>query len=130
MRTIKLLIAYDGTDFCGWQRQSGAFNNRGTFIPRSVQGEIEAALAKMHRRPVTLTGSGRTDSGVHAAGQVANFSTDIDSMAPERFVPALNGLLPQDVRILEAAVADRPGERRGHPEAHLRHAARGLPYAG
>jgi tRNA pseudouridine38-40 synthase len=100
MRTIKLLIAYDGTEFCGWQKQAG-HNGAG----RSIQGIIEAALERMHRHPVALTGAGRTDSGVHAAGQVANFHTDIDSIMPNRFVPALNGLLPQDVRILDAGEA-------------------------
>jgi len=96
VRTVKLLTAYDGTDFCGWQRQGGE---------RTVQAVIEAALEQMHRHPVALAGSGRTDSGVHAAGQVASFRTDIESIMPSRFVPALNGLLPQDVRILEAAEA-------------------------
>jgi len=94
MRTIKLLIAYDGTDYCGWQRQAGQ---------PSVQAVIEAALEQMHRHYVTLTGSGRTDSGVHAAGQAAHFRTDIENIKPERFVPALNGLLPPDVRILESS---------------------------
>jgi tRNA pseudouridine38-40 synthase len=92
-RNIKLLIAYDGTDFCGWQRQENG---------RTVQGVIEDALFKMHGRHVGLTGSGRTDSGVHAAGQAANFYTTIDSIAPQSFVPALNSLLPKDARILEA----------------------------
>jgi len=92
-RNIKLLIAYDGTDFCGWQRQDNA---------RTVQGVIEDALEKMHEKPVTLAGSGRTDSGVHATGQVANFCTTIDSIEPERFAPALNSLLPKDVRILDS----------------------------
>ncbi|MCL2214463.1 MAG: tRNA pseudouridine(38-40) synthase TruA [Treponema sp.] len=92
-RNIKLTIAYDGTDFCGWQRQE---NNR------SVQEEIEKALEKIHSHPVNLAGSGRTDSGVHAAGQAANFFTDIGSMEAGRFVPALNSLLPRDVRILDA----------------------------
>jgi tRNA pseudouridine38-40 synthase len=96
MRTIKLLIAYDGTDFCGWQRQAEG---------RSVQGVIEDALETMHGHPVALTGSGRTDSGVHAAGQAAHFHTGIESIEPGRFVPALNGLLPQDVRILDASEA-------------------------
>jgi len=92
-RNIKLLIAYDGTDFCGWQRQESE---------RTVQGVIEDALFKMHGNPVNLTGSGRTDSGVHAVGQVANFYTTIDSIAPKSFVPALNSLLPKDARILDA----------------------------
>jgi tRNA pseudouridine38-40 synthase len=92
-RNIKLLVAYDGTDFCGWQRQENG---------RTVQGAIEDALFKMHGRHVSVTGSGRTDSGVHAAGQAANFYTTIDSIAPQNFVPALNSLLPGDARILEA----------------------------
>jgi tRNA pseudouridine38-40 synthase len=135
MRTIKLLIAYDGTDFCGWQRQSTAKDltqrregaeedkkftysckisaplrlcERKIVESRTVQGVIEGALAQIHRHPVALTGAGRTDSGVHAVGQAAHFRTDIDSIQPPRFVPALNGLLPRDVRILAAseAVAD------------------------
>lgn len=92
-RNIKLTIAYDGTDFHGWQRQENG---------RTVQSVIETALEKMHGKAVLLTGSGRTDAGVHAAGQTANFYTDIDSIVPERFAPALNSLLPHDVRILEA----------------------------
>jgi tRNA pseudouridine38-40 synthase len=92
-RNIRLLIAYDGTDFCGWQRQERE---------RTVQGVIEQALEKMHGQPVNLTGCGRTDSGVHAVGQAANFYTNIDSIPADRFAPALNSLLPPDVRVLEA----------------------------
>jgi len=92
-RNIKLLVAYDGTDFCGWQRQENE---------RTVQGVIEDALFKMHGRHVSLTGSGRTDAGVHAAGQAANFYTTIDSIAAQNFVPALNSLLPKDARVLGA----------------------------
>jgi tRNA pseudouridine38-40 synthase len=100
-RTIKLLLAYDGTDFCGWQKQAGR-NSGVSETGRTVQGVIETALMQMHKHPVTLTGAGRTDSGVHAAGQVAGFHTDIKNIEPDRFVPALNALLPRDVRILEA----------------------------
>lgn len=92
-RTIKLTIAYDGTDFSGWQRQSEH---------RSVQEEIEKALAKMHGHAVNLLGSGRTDTGVHARGQVASFITDIVHISPERFETALNSLMPHDIRIMEA----------------------------
>lgn len=92
-RNIRLLLAYDGTDFYGWQRQARQ---------RTVQGVIEEALAKIHKKPVRLTGSGRTDTGVHAAAQVANFYSSIQSMQAEHFVPALNSLLPRDVRVLEA----------------------------
>ena len=99
MRTIKLLLAYDGTDFCGWQRQDGEPGQR------TVQAAVESALEQMHQHPVAVVGAGRTDSGVHAAGQTASFQTDINSIKPERFVPALNGFLPQDVRVLEASEA-------------------------
>jgi tRNA pseudouridine38-40 synthase len=106
-RNIRLLIAYDGTDFSGWQRQEKS---------RTVQAELEKALEKLHKKKVILTGSGRTDAGVHAAGQTANFYTDIKNIKAERFVPALNGLLPRDLRILGAA------ETR--PDFHARFDAR------
>ena len=113
-RNIKLLIAYDGTDFFGWQAQRFA---QGTQTrARTVQGVIEDALEKMHKEPMTLTGSGRTDTGVHASGQVANFYTSIESMEAGRFVPALNSLLPHDVRVLEA--------RETHRDFHARFDAR------
>jgi len=101
LRNIKLTLSYDGTDFSGWQRQEkrapGSQN-----ATRTVQGVVEQALEKIHKRPVILTGSGRTDAGVHAAAQVANFYTSIKSMEAERFVPVLNSLLPNDVRVLDA----------------------------
>jgi len=93
-RNIKLVIAYDGTNYHGWQRQDNGI---------SIQETIEKALEKMHGKPVNLTGSGRTDAGVHATGQTANFYTDIESIETWRFVPALNSLLPHDIRILEAS---------------------------
>jgi tRNA pseudouridine38-40 synthase len=110
-RNIRLLVAYDGTDFSGWQRQRN---------DRTVQGEIERALERVHRKPVILTGSGRTDAGVHAAGQTANFYTGIERMEAARFVPALNSLLPQDVRVLRAA------ETR--PDFHARFDAKARTY--
>jgi tRNA pseudouridine38-40 synthase len=97
-RNIALTISYDGTGFLGWQRQSEKAAGKG----RTVQEEIERALGKMHGHPVPLIGSGRTDSGVHAAGQVANFATDIASIPAERFAVALNSLLSRDVRILRS----------------------------
>ncbi|GHV86562.1 tRNA pseudouridine synthase A [Spirochaetia bacterium] len=100
MRNIKILVTYDGTDFHGWQRQT----TKGAAI-RTVQGEIEAALEKIHKHPAALTGSGRTDAGVHARGQRAHFYTDIKGMPADRFVPALNSLLPPDVRIMAAEEA-------------------------
>jgi tRNA pseudouridine38-40 synthase len=101
-RNIRLLIAYDGTGFSGWQRQGSRGNaGPGSGGASTVQGVIEAALERLHKKPVALTGSGRTDAGVHATGQVANFYTDIRGMEAHRFVPALNSILPPEVRILE-----------------------------
>lgn len=98
-RNILLTISYDGTDFCGWQRQD---TKEGKEAERTVQGEIEKALAKVHKQPVILYGSGRTDSGVHAYGQAANFESPIQSIPPQNYVNALNAFLSQDVRILES----------------------------
>ena len=109
-RNIKLTIAYDGTDFCGWQRQENG---------RTVQEEIENALFKMHGKPVTLYGSGRTDAGVHAAYQAANFQTDIDSIPGERFTPALNSLIPHDVRILESCEVESDFHARFSAKSRL-----------
>ena len=103
MRNILLTISYDGTDFCGWQRQD---DKDGGEANRTVQGEIEKALEKLHKEKITLYGSGRTDSGVHALGQAANFYTTIDSIPAQNFVRALNAFLPDDVRILESCEVD------------------------
>ncbi|MDR0402874.1 MAG: tRNA pseudouridine(38-40) synthase TruA [Treponema sp.] len=110
-RNIKLLVAYDGSSYCGWQRQKDR---------KSVQGEIEAALEKIHGHPAPLTGAGRTDSGVHAAGQTANFYSSIKSMDPGRFRPALNGLLPASIRVLDS--------REVPPDFHARFDARSRSY--
>lgn len=106
-RTIRLTLAYDGTEFSGWQRQLGR---------RSVQEELERALSIMHGRELGVQGAGRTDSGVHAAGQVAHFHSDIAGIPADRYAPALNKHLPRDVRILESAEA--------HPDFHARYDAR------
>lgn|SRR5574344_253040 len=99
MTNILLTISYDGTDFCGWQRQDKACE--GTPV-RTVQGVIEDALKKMLGVHVDLQGSGRTDSGVHAIAQAANFSSPHDSIPQENYVRALNGILPPDIRITDA----------------------------
>jgi tRNA pseudouridine38-40 synthase len=90
-RNIKLTVAYDGTDFLGWQLQKKG---------RTVQGVIQQGLERMHGHPVHVLAAGRTDSGVHAIGQVANFHSDLDSIAPKKFRDAVNSFLPRDVRIL------------------------------
>ncbi|MDR2589015.1 MAG: tRNA pseudouridine(38-40) synthase TruA [Spirochaetales bacterium] len=96
MRNIRVTAAYDGTDFAGWQNQDNA---------RTVQGVLEAALAEIHKQPVTIYGAGRTDSGVHAGGQVFNFYSVLETIPAERYASALNRLLPRDVRALESREA-------------------------
>ena len=105
LRNIMLTIAYDGADFFGWQRQEARKKCPSSARARTVQGVVEDALEKLHKAPVVLNGSGRTDTGVHAAAQAANFYTSIRSMEAGRFVPALNSLLPHDVRVLDAREA-------------------------
>lgn len=96
---IKLTVAYDGSEFVGWQRQNlpGANN-------RSVQGELERSLRHILGQAVSVQGAGRTDSGVHAFAQVA--SVEVDTAMPvERLAYALNNSLPGDVRIVAAEAA-------------------------
>ena len=93
-KNIHLTISYDGTNFCGWQRQDKSAAGRPV---RTVQGELERALEKLAKEPVEVIGSGRTDSGVHAYGQAANFFSPITSMGAESYVPALNSLLPENL---------------------------------
>lgn len=91
-RNIKLVIAYDGTAFHGWQSQPGQ---------RTIQGMIEQAARRVLRHQVELVGSGRTDAGVHAAGQVANFYTT--SQVPIENMPrAIGARLPKDVTLIRA----------------------------
>ena len=73
MRNIKLTIEYDGTHFSGWQTQTARHKKIISKTQRTVQNEIEKALKKIFKQKLKLIGSGRTDSGVHALGQVANF---------------------------------------------------------
>ena len=94
----KLLIQYDGTDFHGWQSQEGF---------RTVQGELERACSLIEGRDVNVYGSGRTDAGVHAEGQVASVQLERE-ITPAKLRAAINGNTGKDVRVLEAepAVAD------------------------
>jgi len=89
MRNIKLEIEYDGSNYVGWQIQ-----NR----PQTIQETIEKVLRKILQEKIQLIASGRTDSGVHAISQVANFKTN-SQISPERLQLALNGNLPQDIVI-------------------------------
>ena len=91
MPNYKIIVQYAGTGFSGWQIQPGR---------TTVQGEISRALSVITAQRVRVTGSGRTDSGVHARGQVANFNVK-SRIAPDSMKRALNALLPSTIRILE-----------------------------
>jgi len=110
MRYFKLTIAYDGTEFHGWQMQGDK---------PTVQGEIVSVLRRLTQENVQLNGAGRTDAGVHALGQVASFRTQSPLSAME-FQRALNALLPPEIRIMAA-------EEMG-PDFNARWSARGKVY--
>jgi tRNA pseudouridine38-40 synthase len=93
---VKLTIQYDGTDFHGWQTQGEL---------RTVQGELTAALSQIEGRDVVVHGSGRTDAGVHAEGQVANVNLQ-KQITPEKLRAAINGNVGKDVRVMETKVVD------------------------
>lgn len=96
MANFKLIIEYDGTEYQGWQRQKNA---------ATIQGEIENALKIMTGKEITLIGSGRTDSGVHALGQCANFHCET-RLDPQIFQKGLNSLLNKDIVIKDCQYAD------------------------
>jgi len=110
MPRIKLTIAYDGTQFAGWQLQPN---------DRTVQGELEAALGQILGTPPRIHGSGRTDSGVHAMGQVAHFDCP-EKRADIPWQRALNAIMPKDVRVLDAETVNE--------EFHARYSAKGKTY--
>jgi len=110
MRNLKLIVSYDGTDFAGWQVQPDA---------PSIQGTLATAVGRITGEKVLPQGSGRTDAGVHALGQVVSFGTE--SVIPAaNFVVALNDLLPASVRVL--AAEEMPAE------FHARKSARAKTY--
>ena len=110
MRNLKLILAYDGSEFAGWQVQPDAV---------SVQGTLASAIGRITGEKVLPQGSGRTDAGVHALAQVATFATE-SSVPAANFVKALNDILPASVRVLEAQEAA--------PDFHARKSARGKTY--
>ncbi|MBP7779215.1 MAG: tRNA pseudouridine(38-40) synthase TruA [Acidobacteria bacterium] len=121
-RTLRLVLAYDGADFAGWQRQTGQ---------RTVQGELEDVLSRIEGAKVHVAAAGRTDAGVHAAAQVASITLTV-AIAPDRLVRACNASLPADLRVV--AAEEMPD--RFHARIHARgktyryyiwHAATGQP---
>jgi tRNA pseudouridine38-40 synthase len=107
---LRFTVEYDGTDFAGWQAQSSG---------RTVQGEIERCLAVLLGRQCRVTGSGRTDAGVHASGQVAQ--VDIEEAEEGRVVSGLPEILPSDVAV--------NGIQRAGPGFHARFSATGREYS-
>jgi len=91
MQNIKIIVEYDGTDFYGWQVQPGK---------RTVQGELEKALKTIFNKKIRVTGSGRTDTGVHALGQVASFAAP-KKIPPEELKNAINGNISHDIFVKE-----------------------------
>ena len=112
MRRYALTIAYDGTHFNGWQKQDVEAGNEAARSLRSIQHTVEQAVIETVRQPVSLLGSSRTDSGVHARAQLATFATTDDRRGPadERLAFAINSRLPDDVIVTEC--------RPAHPEFH------------
>jgi tRNA pseudouridine38-40 synthase len=111
-RNIKLILEYDGTNYHGWQSQ------RGSGMP-TIQDALEEALRKLTKENIRTVSSGRTDAGVHALGHVANFPTQ-SRIPAEAWTPALNSLLPADIRIL--ASEEVPAD------FHARFSAKGKQY--
>jgi tRNA pseudouridine38-40 synthase len=109
-RNIRLLLEYDGTRYHGWQRQKD---------DPSIQQVLEEALARLTGEAIGLIGSGRTDAGVHALGQVANFRT-ASGIPLKAFHDGLNSMLPRDIAVLEATEAE--------PSFHARKSARAKTY--
>lgn len=95
MRTVRLVVEYEGTAYAGWQRQPNAM---------TIQQALEEAIEGITGSRPTVIGSGRTDAGVHALAQVASFRTE-SALAPERLRDALNATLPRDIVVKEAADA-------------------------
>ena len=89
---IRLLLSYKGTGFYGWQKQ---------VQHRTVQGELEASLYKLFRQKISVIGSGRTDTGVHALGQTAHFEISEDKIRNKNLKKALNAVLPADISVLD-----------------------------
>jgi tRNA pseudouridine38-40 synthase len=112
-RNIKLILEYDGTNYHGWQSQIGSG------LP-TIQDILEQALKTLTNESVKTVSSGRTDAGVHALGHVANFKTAIRIPA-EAWAPALNHVLPDDIRVLISEEV--------HEEFHARYSARGKTYS-
>lgn len=119
-QTWKLTLAYDGTDFSGWQVQPGRL---------TIQGELQAALGRITGESPLPQGSGRTDAGVHALAQVASFPLRAP-IPPENLRRALNRTLPSSIRILEVAIMADPGFHARHSATAKSYEYRVFPHRG
>lgn len=105
MRNFKIILQYEGTRYQGWQRQDTTEN--------TIQGKLEALLTKMCGKPVEVQGSGRTDAGVHALGQTANFHIETE-MQPCEIMRYMNQYLPEDVAVTAIEEVDKRFHSRLH----------------
>ena len=110
MATIKLTIEYDGTAYAGWQQQPNH---------QTIQAVLEEALSKITQQHISAVAAGRTDSGVHALGQVVSFQSD-KPLAPAQWAPALNSYLPKDISVISSVQAP--------DDFHARFSAKGKIY--
>jgi tRNA pseudouridine38-40 synthase len=95
MQNIKLVVAYDGTAYLGWQRTS---------MGPSIESTLQSVLEQILQHPLSLQAASRTDAGVHAKGQVVNFLTSKEQVDPFRLIASLNALLPKDITVLESSL--------------------------
>lgn len=98
MNAYKCIVSYEGTRYNGWQKQGNTQN--------TIQGKMEETLSKMLEEEIEIAGSGRTDAGVHALGQVFHFHCQKDISDFEKFLSDVNGYLPKDIRILSIEECD------------------------
>lgn len=110
MKNIKLTLEYDGTSYYGWQKQNGM---------KTIQGELEEAIFNVTKEKCDLTGSSRTDAGVHAKGFIANFKTN-SKVPPNKFREALNVKLPNDIVVVKSEEVEEG--------FHARYCAKGKTY--
>lgn len=110
MKNYKITIQYDGRNYCGWQKQPNSLG---------IQGNIENAIYEITKEKVKLIGSGRTDAGVHALGQVANFSLN-SNISFDKIPNAINSKLPKDISVIDCVLVDE--------NFHSRYSAKGKTY--
>ena len=94
----KIIIHFDGTDYCGWQYQKPEY--------KTIQAELFRVLKIIGKNRIIVTGSSRTDAGVHAKGLVANFHLSV-SIEPGSLKKALNALLPKDIRVVDCLIVEK-----------------------